>query len=308
LSPIGKIIFFLLGFFHFGIVGSLVGLVIGHICVDENDIVKNFVARHPLLRKAISKIGCFRVKLPAGFWDSMIIGSRYKGNPFDTAANLHETRDMAFVQALSGLIASVSEAELGSELYLKEQNVFLSAFVIPPYTVKSMCSIFERARTNKSSFESYVKQLNLVLPENPLVKNNIVRLLFKVVNLNGKISSAELNYLRKLSILFGVPNSTFSKISEEFDSVKDESSSSYGYEGVQAPSLGKDPYKIIGVDKKASDEEIKKVYRDLIRANHPDTLMAAGASKDEIDAANRFMAELNSAYDAIEKERRGIKK
>jgi molecular chaperone DnaJ len=32
----------------------------------------------------------------------------------------------------------------------------------------------------------------------------------------------------------------------------------------------KDPYKVLGVDKKASADEIKKAYRKLARTHHPD--------------------------------------
>ena len=58
--------------------------------------------------------------------------------------------------------------------------------------------------------------------------------------------------------------------------------------------------------RKASDAEIKKTYRKLIRENHPDTLIAKGMPQEFVDVANEKMAAINAAYDLIEKER-GLK-
>ena len=54
---------------------------------------------------------------------------------------------------------------------------------------------------------------------------------------------------------------------------------------------------------KKSDNEIKNIYRDLIRKNHPDVLIAQGMPQEFIDTANKKMASINAAYDLISKER-----
>lgn len=60
-----------------------------------------------------------------------------------------------------------------------------------------------------------------------------------------------------------------------------------------------DPYKILGVSRDASDEDIKKAYRSLARKYHPDNY----AGSDLADLAEERMKEINEAYDAIVKER-----
>src|SRR4029453_10174750 len=52
-----------------------------------------------------------------------------------------------------------------------------------------------------------------------------------------------------------------------------------------------DYYKTLGVDKKASQEEIKKAYRKLARQYHPDTNKDAGAEE-------RFKS-ISEAYDIL---------
>ncbi len=57
----------------------------------------------------------------------------------------------------------------------------------------------------------------------------------------------------------------------------------------------KDPYKTLGVAPGASDDEIKKAYRELAKKYHPDNY----ANTEFSDIANEKMQEINEAYDEI---------
>ena len=55
-----------------------------------------------------------------------------------------------------------------------------------------------------------------------------------------------------------------------------------------------DPYKVLGVSPDATDEEIKKAYRDLSKKYHPDLNPGDKSASDR-------MSEINAAYDMIQK-------
>ena len=60
-----------------------------------------------------------------------------------------------------------------------------------------------------------------------------------------------------------------------------------------------DPYKILGVSPNATDDEIKKAYRELARKYHPDKYR----DSDLADLASEKMKEVNAAYEEIKQMR-----
>ncbi len=56
-----------------------------------------------------------------------------------------------------------------------------------------------------------------------------------------------------------------------------------------------DPYKVLGVSKNATEEEIKKAYRDLARKYHPDNYH----NNPLADLAEEKMKEINEAYSVL---------
>ena len=63
----------------------------------------------------------------------------------------------------------------------------------------------------------------------------------------------------------------------------------------------KDPYEVLGVAATASDEEVKKAYRELARKYHPDNYQ----DNPLADLAQEKMKEINEAYDTVTKTRAG---
>jgi DnaJ-domain-containing protein 1 len=65
--------------------------------------------------------------------------------------------------------------------------------------------------------------------------------------------------------------------------------------GMASGQTAIDPYRVLGLDRGASDEEVKKRYRELAHALHPD--------KSGTPATGRFFQMVQVAYEVIRVER-----
>lgn len=63
----------------------------------------------------------------------------------------------------------------------------------------------------------------------------------------------------------------------------------------------KDPYRVLGLDRSATIEEVKRRYLELSAKYHPDKVSHLG--KELIDLAHRKFVEVSKAYEEVLRER-----
>lgn len=141
--------------------------------------------------------------------------------------------------------------------------------------------------------------------------------LFSMAMANGKYTPEEDLYLRRIARLIKVSNRNFVNIKSNF--VKEDNEqyqNNYKYQYQQSNSSSNNyrkkntqqfysplytAYLSLGLNKFASNEEIKKAYRQLAIKYHPDKL--TNKSDTEIKIASQKFREITEAYDIIKKER-----
>ena len=107
-----------------------------------------------------------------------------------------------------------------------------------------------------------------------------------VAKADGRVHDAEVAFLKSVALLFGLDEADFARIRESH----------------LGPDKA-DPYTVLGINRTASNEEIKLAWRKLVRDNHPDKLMAQGLPVEFIELATQKLATINAAYDKVAKER-----
>jgi DnaJ like chaperone protein len=126
-------------------------------------------------------------------------------------------------------------------------------------------------------------------------KINLINILFGIIKSHRTFTSREMNVLNEIAGKIGVSLNNFN--------YNNNGSRGYGYDTnyrtYSEPQ--KDFYKILEIDRSATDEQIKKQYRTLCKKFHPDRSM--NLSENEKKSNEFRMKEIIDAYDEIKKER-----
>ncbi len=69
------------------------------------------------------------------------------------------------------------------------------------------------------------------------------------------------------------------------------------------PDAVPDPWAVLGVEPGTPIEEVRRVWRQLVRDSHPDRMIARGVPIEAIRMAEARMAAINTAWEEISRGR-----
>lgn len=115
------------------------------------------------------------------------------------------------------------------------------------------------------------------------VRMQIVHYLFGIAKSDNSVSSAEMTVISNIAMMLGIPQ-------REFESLMN----------MNVRNTDSD-YKVLGIDANASDDEVKKAYRDMAKKFHPDRVAQMGEEHQK--SANEKFQKIQEAYEAIKKKR-----
>jgi len=150
----------------------------------------------------------------------------------------------------------------------------------------------ERANATFRTFNEVIKDREISVPRiceylRPRVRYEvrlqILHFLFNISNADGHVSEAELQVLLSISQNLRVAHSDFESIKAMFFKSAD------------------DAYKILEIEKSASDSEVKKAYRTMAKKYHPDKLQHMDQAYQK--GAQEKFNKVQEAYEQIQKER-----
>jgi len=117
----------------------------------------------------------------------------------------------------------------------------------------------------------------------------LLHFLFGIAKSDGLVSQAEINTIKRISVYLYISNRDFESIKAMF----------YSVSGNRTTSVN--AYKILEITKRATNDEVKKAYRKLVKKHHPDKLRHLGEEYQK--GAEEKFRQIQKAYEQIQKER-----
>lgn len=190
-------------------------------------------------------------------------------------------RSVAFTIAVIALSAKMAKAD--GLVTRDEVTAFREVFQIAAEDEAGAARVFNLARQDVAGFEDYARKIKAMFTDRRESLCDLMEGLFHIAMADGEYHPAEDAFLERVAEIFGIGSADFSALRARY-----------------VPDAPKDPWIILGLARDATAAEARAQWKRMVKENHPDAMMARGLPEEAVKMAEKRMADINRAWEAIE--------
>jgi DnaJ like chaperone protein len=172
-------------------------------------------------------------------------------------------------------------------------------------TRESAKRLFNEGKADDFPLDEVLEQFKKEIHRRGTLLQMFLEVQLQAAYADGRLDPAEEKLLTHICQRLGIPLAQLRRL-------EDMLKAGFGQGSYQAPGRAphkttlQEAYAILGVDKEASDAEVKRAYRRLMSQHHPDKLVSKGLPEQMIKDATEKTKQIKDAYEQI-KTSRGMK-
>ena len=189
-------------------------------------------------------------------------------------------RSVAFTIAVIALGAKMAKAD--GQVTRDEVTAFREVFQIAEEDSAGAAHVFNLARQDVAGFEEYASRIADMFGDEPTMLADLMEGLFHIAMADGLYHPNEDAFLIRVAELFAMSEEDFATLRARF-----------------VPDMSPLPHVVLGIKADATLAQARAAWRDLVRANHPDALVARGLPAEAVAMAEKRMIDINRAWETL---------
>jgi DnaJ like chaperone protein len=198
--------------------------------------------------------------------------------------------------SMAGYIAKADGHVNRQEIALIES--VMQQMRLSPEQKQAAVTLFQKGKEADFPAQEVLEQFRRECHRRRNLLQMFLEILVATAMADGNLHSAERQVLDDTARLLGFSDFEYQQI------LRRQQASHHMQGKAQTPAAAlAGAYKLLGIVKTASDDELKKAYRRLMSQHHPDKLVAKGLPQEMMEMATRKTIEIKAAYELIRESR-----
>ena len=160
-------------------------------------------------------------------------------------------------------------------------------------------SLFKQGKADDFPLDEVLEQFRVECHRRRNLLQMFIEILIATALADGSLHSSEQRVLQHVAARIGFSQTEFLQILR-----RQQAGAHMHQQKPDSASALQDAYKVLGLEKSASDADVKRAYRKLMSQHHPDKLVAKGLPEEMMQLANQKTLEIKEAYELVSRARK----